>query len=69
MERAQVLVNFRTIVQLFAWVLSLDGVIGYFQFRHFYTLLRRFVTIALDRDPSIPRVPDTYESWAEWYNS
>ncbi len=69
MERAQALINFGTVVQILAWVLSLDGVVQFFQFRHYYTLLRRVVSIPLDRDPSIPRVPDSWEAWTEWYNS
>ena len=69
MERAQALVNLGTVVQILAWVLSLDGVVHFFQFRHYYTIVRRFLGIALNRDPSIPRVPDSWEGWAEWYNT
>ncbi len=53
-----------------AWILSLDGVVHFFQFRHYYTVVRNLVNIIpLGRDPFIPRVPDTREGWTEWYNS
>lgn len=69
MERAQAFINFGIVVQILAWVVSLDGVVQYLQFRHYYGVLRRMLAISLDRDPSIPRVPDSWEAWREWYNS
>ncbi len=66
MERPQALHNLWIIVQTVGWVMALEGVAEFFSDRHGHALFRRLVHLFLERDPSRPRLPD---SWEEWYNS
>jgi hypothetical protein len=66
MERPQALPNLWLIVRTVAWVMALEGVAEFLSDYHWHTLLRWLVDLAVERDPSKPRLPD---NWAEWYNS
>lgn len=68
MERPSALSNFWLIVQTVGWVVALEGVAEYFSERHYETVLRRLLAVALGGDPACPRdVPITPEGWREWY--
>ncbi len=66
MERPQTLPNLWLILKTIGCVIMLEGVLEYFSFRHYSTLFHQLLVIVLGRDPSRPRLPD---SWEEWYNS
>ncbi|KAI1841813.1 hypothetical protein JX265_009422 [Neoarthrinium moseri] len=52
-----------------AWVMALEGVAEYISERHYETAFRRLLALVLGCDPARPKVPATYEEWAEWYNN
>jgi hypothetical protein len=69
MERPSTLHNLWLLTRLVGSVLLLEGVLEFITDRHSITLFRNLVTCLLDRDPSTPRLPDTWEEWEEWYNT
>jgi hypothetical protein len=69
MERPSTLSNIWLLLQTIGWVMALEGVAEYLSERHYETAFRRILALVLGCDPARPKAPDTYEGWAEWYNS
>lgn len=73
MERPETAANLWLILQTIGFVLALDGVADFISERHYHSIMRQIILLAIDflcgpieRDPAQPRTP---ESWEEWYNS
>lgn len=64
MERPSALSNIWLIVQTVGWIMALEGVAEYFSERHYESLFRHLLVLALGCDPAKPRLPD---NWEEWY--
>jgi hypothetical protein len=72
MERPPAFTNLRIILQIFGFLIALEGFAEYFADRHytdlFHTVIRLYFyyTRGFEHDPARPHLP---ESWEDWYNS